>query len=249
MASLSRNRFFLGIHGIFLFVVLLGFAPSFYLRPLGEATPLPLYLIVHGIACTSWFVCIFFQSYLVQTRQLTSHKKLGLYFGLLAPIITISGFVVTYYRIEKYFLGTSEFALANPERPEFESMLIWGDIFVLISFLLIVYLGYIHRKRPAFHARYMLFASVMIVPQAFIRLGKFSWLQIGDDPAGSGSLYALAGPLLVLISLLVYDRRRLKKIHRATQIAWAWYVFMLVFVALIMRTGLGEALLSAIKWI
>lgn len=189
-----------------------------------------------------------FQSYLIKSRGLDLHKSLGRIFAGLAPLIVLSGFWLTYIRIEKYYLGISEFALANPDRPEFESMLIWGDILVLLLFLGVVYAGYKNRYKIGFHKRYMLFASILIIPQAFIRLGKIPFLQLGDDPAASGSIYAVLGPVLVLLSLLFYDKSQLKHIHKATKISWLLYISLLLSTVLIMRSGIGEAILEAIKW-
>ncbi|MEM6800146.1 MAG: hypothetical protein AAF696_02015 [Bacteroidota bacterium] len=243
-----RDAYFFSIHSIFLAVVLIGFSSSFYLRPFSDQAELPLYLRIHGLACTSWFIGILLQSYLIRSKQLDWHKKLGPIFTGLVPVIVLSGFWLTYYRIEKYYLGSSEFALQNPDRPEFESMLIWGDVLILLLFLGVVYMGYKQRYQLNFHKRYMLFASILIVPQAFIRLGKIPFLMLGNNPAASGSIYAVLGPVLVLLSLLGYDKSRLGRIHKATKISWLLYLSLLISTVLIMRTGIGEAILEAIKW-
>lgn len=242
---MKRNPYFLIIHSILLLVVLVGFAPSFYLRPLGEQAALPLYLLVHGFACTAWFVVAFLQSWWINSSNLKRHRRLGLSFCLLAPVVSISGAWVMAHRIREYVERFG--AYEATEASQFESMLIWGDSLVLLSFFVLVYLGYQHRQKLAWHKRYMMFASVMIVPQAFVRLGKFPFLQIGEDPGASGSLYAVAGPVLILLSLLLYDYFQLRKVHRASLIAWGWYIGLLLSAMIVMRTGIGVQMLEWLR--
>ena len=234
------NYFFI-LNLMLLILVLTGFAPSFYLRPLSDQEPLAIYLIVHGLACTAWFFVAALQSYWIRKGSIVRHRTYGIYFCVLAPLITLSGFWVMKDKIERYY-SITEVDLQN-----FESMLIWSDILVLLSFLVIIFLAFHYRHQIQFHKRMMVFGSVMIVPQAFVRLGKLDLLQIGEDPGASGSLYAVAGPVLILLSMVIYDRYKLGKVHKATKISWLWYLLLLVFAMMIMRSGLGVKMLEMMR--
>ena len=245
---MKHDNYFFIIHLILLLVVLVGFTPSFYLRSLSDQEALPIYLIVHGITCTVWFMVALLRSAFIRTKSVRLHRTLGYYFSLIAPIVTLTGFWVMKDKIQRYYLiAESPSAAGRPNPQTFESMLIWSDILVLLSFLVIIYLGYRNRHKLQFHKRMMLFGSVMIVPQAFVRLGKISFLQIGDDPGASGSLYAVIGPVLILLSLLVYDRYLFGRVHKATKIAWIWYILLLVSAMVIMRSGLGMNILEMMR--
>jgi len=42
--------------------LLVGFAPTLFLRSLFDVPPIPAYLYVHGIVLTTWFVLVFAQT-------------------------------------------------------------------------------------------------------------------------------------------------------------------------------------------
>ncbi|MEM7371772.1 MAG: hypothetical protein AAF587_24360 [Bacteroidota bacterium] len=244
---MSRNQFFFILHLLLLAVVLLGFAPSFYLRPFGEQNPLPVYLILHGIACTAWFLLAVLQSSLIQSRRLPLHKRLGTVGSLLGPFVALTGFWVMWHRIQAYYSMDGRQGEELLQAQLFESMLIWGDILVLLSFPCIIYLAYRSRFRIEAHKRWVLFGSVMIVPQAFVRLGKFPFLQIGEDAGVSGSLYAVAGPMTILLSLLIYDLWHYRRPQRTTSIAFVWYFILLLSAMIIMRSGIGVSILELMR--
>jgi hypothetical protein len=54
---------------LLLATVLVGFAPSFFLRAYFGTPPLPMYLQLHGVVLTAWFLLFF-----VQTSLIASHK-------------------------------------------------------------------------------------------------------------------------------------------------------------------------------
>ncbi|MDW3648974.1 MAG: hypothetical protein R8P61_18030 [Bacteroidia bacterium] len=247
MLKTKKDRYFFILHSLLLLLVLLGFAPSFYLRPLSNQAALPFHLLIHGISCTSWFILCLLQVYLIQSHRTLSHKKLGTSASILAPAIFLSGLWVMYHRIQNFYVKNGNDLSGRLDYREFESMLIWGDIFVLISFLLLVYLGYRFRQKIHHHKRYMLFASIMIVPQAFVRIGKLPFLQLGDDPGASGSIYAVLGPVLILLSLIFYDRKTLGKVHPVTKLSWGWYIGLLAIATLLMRTGWGADILEVFQ--
>ncbi|MEO1652936.1 MAG: hypothetical protein AAFU64_05285, partial [Bacteroidota bacterium] len=91
---MQKDNYFLGANGFLLLSVLIGFAPSFYLRPFNYPEGLPIYLIVHGVSSTAWFLVILLQAYWVSKGQLISHRRFGYYFMLLAPLLALSALFV-----------------------------------------------------------------------------------------------------------------------------------------------------------
>ena len=59
--------------------VFVGFARSFFLRPLFPSWPAPAEPVfyLHGVAFTAWFVLLAVQSWLIGARQLQVHRRLG----------------------------------------------------------------------------------------------------------------------------------------------------------------------------
>lgn len=77
-ASLQpERRHFIGVVAALVLLVFLGFARTFYLRPLFH-TPAPSTLIlVHGLLMTTWIVVLLIQVALLVFRRVSWHRKLG----------------------------------------------------------------------------------------------------------------------------------------------------------------------------
>jgi hypothetical protein len=72
-----RTRFYLGMSGVLLLVVVAGFSRTFYLRSFFTVPQVPGYVLVHGVILTAWFVGLFFQAVLVSVRRTSLHRRLG----------------------------------------------------------------------------------------------------------------------------------------------------------------------------
>ena len=89
--SLHRARsrwFFVGAAVFVLSIVFLGFAPTFYLRPLFAPhfplRPVPLYRYVHGTVMTLWYVLFLIQASLVARGRTHLHRRIGVVAALTA---------------------------------------------------------------------------------------------------------------------------------------------------------------------
>ena len=65
--------FFPAMSSLLVVLVFLGFAPTYYLRPV-TAGPIPAYLHVHGAAMTAWFLLLLVQTALIATRRRAIHR-------------------------------------------------------------------------------------------------------------------------------------------------------------------------------
>jgi len=75
--TVARDPFFAAMSAVILAIVLSGFAPTLYLRPVFKPLPIPGYLYLHGIVLTSWFVWFTMQTFLIQSRRTALHRRLG----------------------------------------------------------------------------------------------------------------------------------------------------------------------------
>ena len=71
-------------------ITIIGFIPTFLFRPLFRETSLPLFLIVHGVIMLMWFSGYFSQNLLIAKRKLVDHKRFGIYWFLLAILMTVA---------------------------------------------------------------------------------------------------------------------------------------------------------------
>jgi hypothetical protein len=87
----SRPRFYAGMATAIAIVVLVGFAPTYYLRAGFLTEPLPLYLHVHGFVLSAWILLLVAQAALVTARRTDVHRKLGVAGAGLAVLVAVAG--------------------------------------------------------------------------------------------------------------------------------------------------------------
>ena len=75
-------------------VVLVGFAPTLYLRAFFDVRPVPIYLYVHGAMLTAWFIWLCVQTSLVAAHRVDMHRRFGVVGVVLGiAVLVISPFV------------------------------------------------------------------------------------------------------------------------------------------------------------
>jgi hypothetical protein len=75
----AERRFFTGMALAILATIIVGFARSFFLRPLFPELPSPSEMIfyVHGVVFTAWIVLLVVQASLVAGGRTELHRKIG----------------------------------------------------------------------------------------------------------------------------------------------------------------------------
>ena len=75
----AEHRFYTGMMLAMLVTVFVGFARSFFLRPLFPTWPSPPETIfyVHGALFTAWFVLLVAQAWLVGAGRTNLHRRIG----------------------------------------------------------------------------------------------------------------------------------------------------------------------------
>jgi len=93
--STLHSPFFLALAVALLATVSLGFAPTFYLAPLfdtaSEVDSLPVFLIVHAVLLTAWYVGLVVQSGLIRGRRYGLHRRIGVIGAFVAVGVVITG--------------------------------------------------------------------------------------------------------------------------------------------------------------
>ena len=186
-----KYSFFFSWSIAFLFITIIGFIPSFLLRPLFRETSLPTYLIIHGILMLLWFAGYFYQNLLVASRRLVNHQKNGVYFFLLAILMSLGNLNVvlnianeivngemTYHGVVRTYKNSGSFVIA-----------------------------YFKRLNPSAHKRAIFGASFLLLTPAFDRFVR---------PFGLPEIFQIIGSFIIPIALLGYEIIRNKKVHPMT---------------------------------
>jgi hypothetical protein len=225
----NETKAFLFAHALLLAIVLVGFGRTFYLRSLFSPRPLPLLLLLHGIALTLWFAFVVLQGALVMKGLRRWHTRIA---WLAVPVVlatTISGIAVN-----------MRVALEVESASSPENMFVWANFMSLASFVILVVAGVVLRRRYVAHHRLILFASLAIIGPAFARFAF--WPAVGLGLAFA-PIFAVAGMLLLILFAIGYDVVTSRRVHPATLAGVAGVLIPLIGGTAVAITGLGFRLL------
>lgn len=208
--SIKLIGFFQGMAILFLVLTLVGFAPTFYLRSLTDAPSLPARIHIHGFFTTVWVFLFLVQSFLIATRKITFHRRMGILGAVIAGGVLFSGLAILYYLAAGY--------PQNGMGLEQVSATVWGNLVILAAFSIFVSSGIALRSRPKSHKRLMLLATLSMMGQPLVRIGHFDLFRVSDSIIINDAIYGLGGLLLLFTFALIHDIRTLGRPHFA--VAW-----------------------------
>jgi hypothetical protein len=187
-------------------IVLICFAPTYYLKLLNGAPALPALLHVHGALMTSWFVLFFTQIYLIASHRVHLHRRLGIVGAVVAGLIVLIGATVD---IRAVRLGHMP-----PEGPpplQFMGFL----LFALLVFAALVAAALVLRRRPDYHKRLMLLSCFSLVGPGVFRI-PLQWFPPALAFLKTGGLAGLLGlDLMPVYACIVWDTWRHRRLHPA----------------------------------
>jgi hypothetical protein len=237
----ARSKFFVGISGILLSIVLIGFSPTLYLRAYFDVPEMPVYLLIHGVFLTAWFVWFFIQTSLVATHRTDLHRRFGIIGVVIGAAVVVASVIATVGIIPRMIaLGVdleANMALYAGG--------IWANLGTAVTFSILLSLAIWNRHRPEFHKRLMLLSSIDIVVPAFARIARYPWFQISESRMVNEIVYSFGGLLLLLLALVVYDRVVNRRLHPVTM--WGAPIIVaspFVFGLLVANTGFGRSLIQ-----
>lgn len=213
-AAAPKDRLFYSGMAIALAVtVFAGFAPTYYLRLLGEGptntiTGMPFTPIVHlhGLLFSAWALLFVAQTTLVATHRVRVHQRMGIAGGVLAAAMIAAG------------MGTGIAGAARGSAPPGVDPLVFLAIpfFDMAVFATFVGAALWNRKVKETHKRLMLLAYISIIAAAAARLP-------GVLPLGPFGFYGLASVFLVLA--IGYDYVSRQRVHPVY--VWGGALFVL----------------------
>ncbi len=221
--TLEERTFFVGMAGVFLLLVFLGFAPSYYLRgivkpyaPLVPPTPL---VHLHALLFSSWVVLFVIQTGLVAVRRTDLHRRLGVSGAVLAVAMVIVGTLTALHQA------------ARGSGPPVLPPLTWlaVPLFDIPVFAVLVGSALARRRKPQIHKRLMFVAMVGLMSPAIGRMPTPSFL--------SDYVVTFVLPDLGLLALAAWDLRSGGRVHRVTVLAGGFLVATQLLRVLIWRTA------------
>ncbi len=211
----SERRFYSGMAIFMIVVVLIGFAPSFYLRglvhyPRPNPTLNPL-VILHGMMFSAWMILFIIQVRFVAGGRRDLHMKLGQW-GFVLAIALVPLMIVT-------ALG----GVARESNPPFTTPLAWTAVplWGVPAYIAVAAAGWKYRRNAQAHKRLMLGLGLMLLGPA---IGRFPIFPPTLDAFYVSSFVAW----LPMTALFVWDWRTGGRFHWATQYAGGVMAVMLI---------------------
>jgi len=199
----AERRFYGGMAIAIVAVAILGFARTYFLRPLlPTPTPAPpglTHLVhLHAFLLTGWVLLLFAQTRLVAAQRIDLHRRAGI-FGLAMAIAIVGvGVLVALHAVIR---GVAPFGM-DPHR------FLIVPLVAITLFAVFVVAGVRARRRdPQAHKRYMLLGTIALLPPAVAR-----WALL----LGLGPPVVLAVAALFIVPLVVWDWKVIGRIHPVT---------------------------------
>lgn len=196
----SRNaeRRFYGLAALVAaLIVFAGFARTWYLKGVFGAPELPGLVHLHGVVMTGWIVLFGVQASLVAAHRVDLHRRLGVAGACFAALVVAMGVATA---IEGARRGIS------PGPPPLVFLAI--PLGVILVFGTLVAAAVANRRRPDWHKRLMLLATVSMLTPAIARLPI--------DALHAGGILAFMGVTdLLAIACIAWDTARHRRLHPA----------------------------------
>ena len=193
-----RRRFYTGMALAIALTVFAGFAPTYYLRPWFQSTPLGGLVHLHGLVFTGWVLLFLVQSTLIAAGRTALHRRLGVAGAVLAVLLVVVGTMTA-------IAGASR-AAGPPGVPPLVFLAV--PFFDMVVFTGLAAVGLWHRRRADIHKRLMTLATIALLGAPIARL------PFGARMIGLPGVFALAD--LFLVACIAYDLTTLRRVHPAT---------------------------------
>ena len=228
----GRDRwFFTGMAIVITVTVAAGFAPSYYLKPLFATPALPLSMHLHGALFTAWVLLFAAQTSLVAANRADLHRRLGVVGVLLAVTMVVSGAALA---IESARMARPALGVLARAAPLFVLVIPLASVAV---FTILVGFGLYYRRRADAHKRFMLLATIALLPPA---LGRMRVL----NAVGPQAFFGVT--VLFIAAVVAYDYWTRRRVHAVS--LWGGLFLALSFPG---RIALGhtDAWLTFARWL
>ena len=225
MTTNSERNFYTGITLAIAVGVFVGFAQTFYLRPMfpeaAEFAAPERFFYYHGAVFTAWIVLIVAQAFLIRSRNVALHRKLGTVGVGLAVVLVVIGIYGALLAANRPggFIGI----------PMDPAAFLIVPVLDMVLFGLFVGLAVYWRDRPQAHKRLMVLATLSIAQAAFVRI----WPPFLGEFAGP--IMQMLLTFLLISAMVAWDLRTTRRLHPAT--LWAGIP---LFISQPLRIPLGE---------
>ena len=186
--------------------ILTGFGIDIAKKAASGGLDYPLVIHLHVLAFGSWLALLLVQVFLMRTRRVALHRRLGMVALLLVPMMLILGPAAAIVHSE------------NPYMPDRWLSFMSVQFANVLGCVVLLAAGFLKRHDAAAHKRLMLMGTIAVTEPGFTRIwGLPLWARLGEGYLPFYfSIYA--GTLSLMLVVGAYDlvtRRRLHPVYIA----------------------------------
>lgn len=246
----TPTNYFFWMAVLLLGLVIVGFGSAAILRPAEELRALPARLHLHAITLLGWFLWQTRQAWLIRRGRVAKHRRSGVVGAALGAVCIVTAPMATLGAVQVYTAAgltwdsdMSEFprhGIEGMPMLDFATLLVMGNLATTLSFAALLIAAILMRGRAAFHKRFILLASVSLMPPALARIAR--WPGLGGE---DGVVIPLAFALL-LLSLAVHDLYTRRAVHTATLAGGSFVGLMSLAGIAVAQTPFAESLVRTL---
>jgi uncharacterized membrane protein YozB (DUF420 family) len=191
--------------------MVLGFGIDVVRRAHSGNLSFPLIIHLHALAYTSWLLLLAAQVWLVRTKRVAVHRRLGMAALLLIPLMLVLGPAAVISQVS-----------TNPYMPD--RWIAWMSVQFTNAFgsAVLLAVGFLKRRDAAAHKRLMLMGTIAVTEPGFGRIWLLplqAWLGEGYVPF---YFSAYIGTLMLVLAVGAYDLATRRRLHPAYVGAALW---------------------------
>lgn len=196
-----RLSFFTGIAWLSIIAIITGFAKTFIIPLVTGTKSWPVSIYLHGTFVAGWVLLFLTQSLLIQNRKINTHIAIGRFSPIIAAGAAISIIPAALYQCARELNeGLGQTAISA----------IAGSFASATMFTILVTLGVVYRKKPAYHKRFMLLATILLIWPAWFR-----WRHYFPAVQRPDIWFSVVLADSLIIAAFIWDLVKHKRIHPA----------------------------------
>ena len=203
LSRVTERRVYLAAGIVAALVVTVGFSRTYFLKEYFGTPALTPLVHLQGILFSSWIALFITQAWLVSARRTRVHMRLGIAGFLLACAMIVVGLATA---ITAARLGHAPVGAPPP------LVFLVVPFFDMVVFATLIAAGFSFRRRPDYHKRIMVIATLGILTAAF---GRITILLFGSGQV----LLAMGATDLLIVTAVAWDTISHRRLHPA--FAWA----------------------------
>ena len=192
------QRFYIGLALFGLTAIAIGFSTTYFIPMARGVFAAPPIVHLHGVSAFAWVSLLLIQAFLVRSGRTRLHMRVGQAGLPLAVLIWASGILTAAWAARRDLNDQGAVAEAS----------FMGTVTGLTIFLAFVATGYVARKRPAAHKRWLALATMAVLWPAIFR-----WRHVlpqMERPDIVLGFFVADAPILVA---MLRDRLRYGSVH------------------------------------